>query len=116
MSLNSDEILFEDFLKVDIRVGKIISTSLNKKARNPAYVMKIDFGKELGIKTSSAQLTENYSEVDLIGKQICAVVNFPTRRIAGVKSEVLVLAIVCEKTGTVLIEPNIPVINGEKLA
>lgn len=110
------QIEFEDFLKVDIRAGTILSACLNPKARNPAYVLEIDFGEVLGVKKSSAQITKNYSENELIGKQILAVVNFPEKNVAGVKSQVLVLAVVCEKSGTVLIEPNIPVKNGEKLA
>ncbi|NER47996.1 MAG: tRNA-binding protein [Symploca sp. SIO1A3] len=115
-TLTNAQIDFEDFLTVDIRVGTILSAKLNPKARVPAYEMDIDFGVVLGHKKSSAQLTENYSADDLIGKQICAVVNFPPRRVAGVKSEVLVLAIVCKDNGTVLIEPNMPVTNGERLA
>ena len=116
--LNTDkkQISFDYFLKIDVRVGTIISSSLNKKARKPAYVLEIDFGDELGIKKSSAQLTDNYKSDELVGKQICAVVNFPPMRVAGVKSEVLVLAIVCSDTGTVLIQPERAVINGEKLA
>ncbi|NES17418.1 MAG: tRNA-binding protein [Symploca sp. SIO3E6] len=115
-NLTNAQIDFEDFLKVDIRVGTVLSAKLNQKARVPAYEMDIDFGVVLGHKKSSAQLTGNYSADDLIGKQICAVVNFPPRRVAGVKSEVLVLAIVCQDNGTVLIEPNMPVTNGERLA
>lgn len=114
--LLTSKIEFDDFLKVDIRVGVVISAKLNSKARVPAYEMDIDFGETIGHKKSSAQLTENYSVTDLIGKQICAVVNFPPRRVAGVKSEVLVLAIVCKDAGTVLIEPNLTVTNGERLA
>ena len=71
-----DEIKFEDFLKVDIRVGEILEATINKKAKKSAYVLKVDFGNEIGVKTSSAQITQNYSPKDLIGKQICAVVNF----------------------------------------
>jgi len=110
------QIEFKEFLKVDIRVGEVISAKLNSKARVPAYEMDIDFGGTIGHRKSSAQLTENYSVADLIGKKICAVVNFPPRRVAGVKSEVLVLAIVCKDAGTVLIEPNLKVTNGERLA
>lgn len=112
----SSEIVFDDFMKVDIRVGTVVGTKLNEKARIPAYEMDIDFGEVIGVKKSSAQLTDNYESSELIGKQICAVVNFPPRRVAGVKSEVLVLAIVCKNSGTVLVEPNQPVTNGERLA
>jgi tRNA-binding protein len=107
---------FDDFLKVDIRAGTILSAKLNPKAKKPAYEIDVDFGDELGTKKSSAQLTENYSEEDLIGLQICAVINFAPRRVAGVKSEVLILAIVCSDNGTVLIQPNKPVSNGARLA
>lgn len=113
---NNDSIEFEDFVKVDIRVGTILSAKLNQKAKKPAYEIDVDFGDELGIKKSSAQLTEDYSAADLIGLQICAVINLATRRVAGVKSEVLILAIVCSDHGTVLIQPNRPVNNGQRLA
>lgn len=109
-------ILFDDFLKIDIRSGTILSAKPNIKARNPAYILEIDFGEAFGIKKSSAQITQNYTEESLIGKQILAVMNFPKKKVAGVTSEVLVLAVVCKDFGTVLIEPNIKVSNGEKLA
>lgn len=105
-----------DFQKVEVRTGKIISAKINEKARKPSYIMKIDFGPEFGIKGSSAQLTENYTVEDLIDTQIIAVMNFPPMRIAGFKSEVLVLAIVCSDNGTVLVRPDKIVANGEKLA
>ncbi|MCF1439721.1 MAG: tRNA-binding protein [Shewanella sp.] len=114
--VSNDPIEFDDFLRVDIRAGTILSATLNPKAKKPAYEIDVDFGDELGTKKSSAQLTENYSAEDLIGLQICAVVNFAPRRVAGVKSEVLILAIVCSDHGTVLIQPNKPVNNGERLA
>jgi tRNA-binding protein len=93
----------EDFLKLEIQAGTIIHAEINSKARMPAYILNIDFGDEVGVKGSSAQLCENYTETDLIGKQIIAVTNFPTRKVAGFKSEVLVLAVVCNKNGTVLV-------------
>ncbi|MFP4221921.1 MAG: tRNA-binding protein [Phormidium sp.] len=113
---NTAPIEFEDFLKVDIRAGTIISAKLNPKAKKPAYEIDVDFGQEIGIKKSSAQLTENYSADDLIGRQICAVVNFRPKRVAGVKSEVLILGIVCRENGIVLIQPTKPVNNGGRLA
>ncbi len=109
------EILFPDFLKVDIRVGQILEVTENKKARQPAYILTLDFG-EIGKKISSAQITENYSKEKLIGKQVVAIVNFAPKRVAGVKSEVLVLAAVCKTHGTVLLEPNLPVKNGTRIA
>ena len=105
---------FEDFAKLDIRVGTIISANNFEKARKPAYQLKIDFGEEIGIKKSSAQITGCYSVEDLIGKQILAVVNFPPRQIADFMSEVLVLGTYSEQ-GVVLIAPDKEVKNGDKL-
>jgi len=102
---------FEDFTKVQIASGTITHADENFKARAPAYVLTIDFG-ELGNKTSSAQITDHYTKDDLIGLQIVAVVNFPSKRIAGVKSEVLVLGCVNEDDSVVLLQPNKPVKNG----
>ncbi len=109
------EISFDNFLQVDIRVGQICHAADNLKARKPAYILTIDFG-ELGEKVSSAQITANYSKQELIGKKVIAVVNFAPKKIAGIKSEVLVLAAVCETNGTVLIEPNLDVENGTRIA
>jgi tRNA-binding protein len=106
------QIEFSDFQKIDIRTGTILEAELNPKARKPAYVMTIDFGP-LGIKKSSAQLTQNYDAKDLVGKQIIAVVNFPPKRIAGVKSEVLVLGAMSDAEGVVLLQTQRPVVNGE---
>ena len=108
------QVTVSDFLKVDIRVGTIVEAVENLKARQPAYVLRIDFG-QLGQKTSSAQITQNYSQQELIGKQIIAVVNFPPKRVAGIMSEVLVLAAVCKTHGTVLLEPNSFVENGTRV-
>ena len=105
---------FEDFLKLDIRVGTIIEARPFEKARKPAYQLKIDFGGEVGIKKSSAQITEKYTVDELIGKQILAVVNFPPRQIADFMSEVLVLGTYSEG-GVVLISPDKAVKNGDKL-
>ncbi len=113
--MNSD-LSFEDFLKVEIKIGTILDAHLNAKARNPAYVLRVDFGEKIGIKTTSAQLTKNYQPEELIGKQVSAVMNFPPMRVAGVKSEVLVLAGVCEESGTVLLHPSSAVENGTSVA
>jgi len=114
--MTDNHLSFEDFQKVEIKIGTVLEARLNEKARNPAYVLRIDFGEKMGIKTTSAQLTENYQPQDLVGKQISAVMNFPPLRIAGVKSEVLVLAGVCEENGTVLLLPSAEVKNGTSVA
>ena len=99
-----EEITFEEFSKLEIRTGTILEANFNTKAINPAYKLKIDFGP-LGIKTSSAQITKNYSPEKLIGLQISAVVNFPIKRIAGAKSEVLVLGAYSKNKDVVLLTP-----------
>ena len=99
-------ISFEEFLKVDIRVGKIVSAKNFTKARNPAYILEIDFGEEIGIRKSSAQVTENYTLNDLPGKLILAVVNFPRKQIGPIMSEVLVLGVPDEYGNIVLIKPE----------
>lgn len=105
---------FDDFMKLDIRVGTIIEAKNFEKAKKPAYQLQIDFGEEIGIKRSSAQITDHYSVDDLVGKQILAVVNFPPRQIANFMSEVLVLGTYSEG-GVVLIRPDQAVSNGDKL-
>jgi len=114
--MNKPALSFEDFLKVEICIGTIIEAQLNPKARKPAYVLRIDFGETIGIKTSSAQITENYTTEDLIGTQVSAVMNFPPLRVAGIKSEVLVLAGVCKQNGTVLLQPTKPLSDGTSVA
>ena len=106
--------LFEDFAKLDIRVGTIVSANTFEKAKRPAYQLKIDFGEEIGIKKSSAQITECYRAEDLVGKQVLAVVNFPPRQIADFMSEVLVLGTYSEQ-GVVLVTPDFHVKNDGKL-
>jgi len=96
---------FEDFQKIDIRVGKIIEVKDFKEARNHSYKVKIDFG-ELGIKISSAQITKLYSKEDLFNRPIVAVVNFPPKRIAGFKSEVLILGVMKEDGEVILLQPE----------
>ena len=99
-----EEITFEEFTQFEIRTGTILQANLNSKAIKPAYKLTIDFGS-LGIKTSSAQITKNYSSEILIGMQIIAVVNFPIKLIAGVKSEVLVLGACSQNKDVVLLTP-----------
>ena len=105
---------FDDFIKLDIRVGTIIEAKTFEKAKRPAYQLKIDFGDEIGLKNSSAQITNIYKPDDLIGKQILAVINFPPRQIANFMSEVLVLG-TYSKEGVVLNTPDKKVTNGDKL-
>ena len=104
----------DDFMKLDIRVGTIIEAKVFEKAKRPAYQLKVDLGSDIGIKKSSAQITEVYKPDDLIGKQVLAVVNFPARQIADFMSEVLVLG-TYSKDGIVLITPDKKVNNGDKL-
>ena len=105
---------FSDFMKLDIRVGTITAARVFAKARKPAYQLEVDFGEEIGVKCSSAQITDHYGPEDLVGKQVLAVVNFPPRQIADFMSEVLVLGTYSEG-GVVLIRPDKPVQNGVKL-
>lgn len=105
---------FEDFMKLDIRVGEIIEVEFFEKAKKPAYKLWVDFGDEIGVKKSSAQITECYKEEELVGKQVLGVVNFPPRQIADFMSEVLVLGIYSTQ-GVVLIQPQQPVKKGDKL-
>ncbi|MBR6136607.1 MAG: tRNA-binding protein [Bacilli bacterium] len=104
----------DDFTKLDIRVGTILEAKVFEKAKRPAYQLKVDFGSEIGIKKSSAQITEVYKPEDLIGKQVLGVVNFPPRQIADFISEVLILGTYSNQ-GVVLITPDEKVNNGDKL-
>ncbi len=106
--------VFEDFLKLDIRVGEIVSAEPLKKAKKPAYRLLVDFGEEFGIRRSSAQITECYRPEELVGRQVLGVVNFPPRLVAGFSSEVLVLGVYAAQ-GVVLIQPQQPVRKGDRL-
>ncbi len=107
---------FEDFLKIDLRVGTVLHAEPLEKARIPAIKLRIDFGEEIGEKQSSAQITKRYTPEGLIGRQIVAVVNFPPRRIAGFKSEVLVVGGVEGEGDVVLLGPDEQVANGTKIS
>ncbi|MET3574452.1 chaperone CsaA [Bhargavaea ullalensis] len=106
----------DDFRKLDIRIGTIISASPFPEARTPAIKLEIDFGEELGTRKSSAQITKRYFPEDLPGRQVVAVVNFPPMRIAGFKSEVLVLGGVPDEGDVVLLKPDQAVPNGTKVS
>ena len=110
-----DAISFDDFMGVELRVGTVIEAAINKKAKKPSYVLNVDFGP-YGIMTSSAQITRNYQPEDLVGKQVIAVMNFSVKRIAGVKSEVLVLGAYSESRDVVLLELTHEVENGSRVA
>lgn len=99
------QITYNDFQKVDMRVGKIIDVEDFPEARNPSYKLKIDFGEEFGIKQSCAQAT-NYSKEELIGRQVVCVVNFPPKQIATTMSEVLTLGVPTENEGISLLQPD----------
>lgn len=104
--------VLDDFLKLDIRAGVVVEATAFPEARKPAIKLRIDFGEEIGIKRSSAQITERYSPDELVGRQIVAVVNFPPRRIAGFESEVLVLGAYSDGGEVVLLAPDAPVPRG----
>jgi tRNA-binding protein len=99
-------IAFADFLTVDMRVGRVVAARLNPTAIKPAFHLEVDFGPEIGVRHSSAQLTVHYTERSLIGRLVVAVVNFPPKRIAGVKSEVLVLGVPDPAGAVVLLQPD----------
>ena len=109
------EISFDDFMAVDVRVGEIVRAEPFPEARKPAYKLWVNFGDEIGEKKSSAQITVHYSLSELVGKRVMAVVNFPTRQIGPVKSEVLVLGIPDENGAVVLITPDKDVPLGVRL-
>jgi tRNA-binding protein len=111
----SEEIAYADFERVDIRVGTIVEAALFPKARKPAYRLVIDFGPELGLKKSSAQITVHYTPESLIGRQVLGVVNFPPRQIGPVRSEVLTLGFPDEAGAIVLAAPAAAVPNGARM-
>ena len=108
-------IKYSDFEKVDIRVGTVIESKLNKKSKNSSLYLLIDFGEKIGKKKSSAQLTKYYLPEELIGKQVAAVINFPPKQIGKMISEVLVLGFPDDDHNPVLVMPSIKISNGGKL-
>ena len=110
-----DEITFNEFLKVDIRVGSILKAETFPEARKPAYKLWIDFGPLIGTKKTSAQITDNYLPTELIGRQVMAVVNFPPRQIGPFMSEVLTLGVTDNKGAVTLLGPDKKIPNGGRM-
>ncbi len=110
------EISYEDFKKISLKIGTVLEVKKNEKARKPSLVAKVDFGKEIGIKQSSAQITHYYNAENLIGKQVVGVCNFPSKNIAGVTSEVLILGAIEKDGKVVLVHPSQKTENGLDIA
>ena len=110
------EITYEDYSKVEIKIGTVLSVKKNEKARKPSLVVEVYFGKEIGIKKSSAQITNYYNEENLVGKQVIGVCNFPKKNIAGIVSEVLILGAIEKDGKVVLVHPSQKVENGLEIA
>jgi tRNA-binding protein len=113
--MSVDSITFDDFLKVDIRAGKVVDVQPFPEARKPAWKLWIDFGGEIGVRKSSAQITEHYTANDLMGRMVLAVVNFPPRQIGPFRSEVLTLGLSDAAGAVVLVQPERPVSPGARL-
>ncbi len=113
--MTGGHISFDDFLLVDIRVGTVVGVEEFPEARKPAYKLRVDFGREIGERKSSAQITKHYTPASLVGRQVAAVVNFPPRQIGKFMSEVLVLGFPDADGEVVLIGPTLPVPNGGKM-
>ena len=115
MADRAAEITFDDFLKVDVRVGTIVEAAPYPEARRPAYKLRVDFGPVIGERKTSAQITRHYETEDLVGRQVAAVVNFPPKQIGKFMSEVLVLGFPDDHGEVVLIGPDIKVPDGHRL-
>ena len=111
-----EQITYDTFDKVDIRIGTVISVKKNEKARKPSLIVEVDFGKEIGIKQSSAQITRYYTEENLLGKQVIGVCNFPEKNIAGVISQFLILGAIEKDGKVVLVHPSQNAENGLPIA
>ena len=110
------EITYEDYNKVEIKVGTVLKVSKNEKARKPSLVVEVDFGDKIGIKKSSAQITHYYNEQNLVGKQVIGVCNFPEKNIAGVLSQVLILGAIDKEGRVTLLHPSQKSENGLPIA
>ena len=111
-----EQITYDTFDKVDIRIWTVISVKKNEKARKPSLIVEVDFGKEIGIKQSSAQITHYYNEENLVGKQVIGVCNFPEKNIAGVISQFLILGAIEKDGKVVLVHPSQNAENGLPIA
>ena len=111
-----EQITYDIFDKVDMRIGTVISVKENEKAKKPSLVVEVDFGKEVGIKQSSAQITHYYNEENLKGKQVIGVCNFPEKNIAGILSQVLILGAIDKEGRVTLLHPSQKVENGLPIA
>jgi tRNA-binding protein len=111
----ASEITFDDFLRIDIRIGTIVAAEPFPEARKPAFKLTIDFGPAIGVKKSSAQIVDRYALDDLVGRQVAAVVNFPPRQIGKFMSEVLTLGFGDVNGAVILFAPDVPVPNGSRL-
>ena len=110
------QITYDAYEKLDIRLGTVLSVRKNEKARKPSLVVEVDFGKEIGIKTSSAQITHYYNSENLVGKQVIGVCNFPEKNIAGIKSQFLLLGSIDEDGKVTLLHPSQKAENGLPIA
>ena len=111
-----EQITYDIFDKVDIRLGTVLSVKKNEKARNPSLIVEVDFGKEIGIKQSSAQITHYYNEENLVGKQVIGVCNFSEKNIAGVASQILILGAIDSEGRVTLVHPSQKAENGLPIA
>ena len=111
-----EQITYNDFDKIDIRLGTVISVEKNEKARKPSLVLKVDFGPNIGVKQTSAQITHFYNQENLVGKQVIGVCNFPEKNIAGVISQVLILGSIDNDGKVTLVHPSQKAENGLPVA
>ena len=111
-----EQITYDIFDKVDIRLGTVVSVKINEKARKPSLIIEVDFGKDIGVKQSSAQITHYYNEENLKGKQVIAVCNFPEKNIAGIVSQVLILGSIYKEGRVTLVHPSQKAENGLPIA